>query len=337
MSKTFEATAASNIAFLKYWGKRDGHSQWPANDSFSMTLSSLCSQTRACRTAADDHRFVFEGKICTREDKRFTKTFKHLDYLSQSLGYQGSLEISSSNNFPTGAGIASSASGLAALTLASLAAWLNTNDWNELAERGLSRSRLANLARMGSGSAGRSLFGGYVLWRAGETPESQVIEPYRDANHWALGDSVVLFSTQEKALGSTEAHAHAWTSPLFRPRLAGLPARLKAMQMALAQRDWEQLGPLLETEALEMHAVIMTAQPSHNYLNQAALDFLVELREARARGEHAAYFTIDAGPNIHVLYPMTEAARTRAWLASRMAPGAVLHDQVGEGPGLKEI
>ncbi len=336
MNAHFEAKAASNIAFLKYWGKRDGPQQWPANDSFSMTLNALCSTTRAQRNQVGDHRFIFEGQLLTRSDKRFAKTFRQLDHLAEALEVQGALDIESENNFPTGAGIASSASGLAALTLAAVAAWYDTDCWDTLRERGLSRERLAHLARMGSGSAGRSVFGGYVLWKAGDSPEQQSIEPFYPAEHWSLCDSVVLFSTSEKGLGSTEAHAHAWTSPLFRPRLAGLPERLNSMKDAVRERQWDRLGPLLETEALEMHAVIMTATPSHQYLNTAALDFLGELRAARLRGEHSAYFTIDAGPNIHVIYPNEDRERVRNWLNSKY-PGSVLHDGVGAGPSLRRL
>ena len=253
------------------------------------------------------------------------------------LECRGSLEIQSENNFPTGAGIASSASGLAALTLAAIAAWQDSADWKVLAARGLTMDRIANMARMGSGSAGRSIFGGYVLWHAGSSPEDQNIEPFRSAKHWALCDTVVLFSKAEKALGSTEAHAHAWSSPLFAPRIAGVPERLTTMQKAIDQKNWSQLGPLLETEALEMHAVIMTAQPAHNYLNQAALAFLVDLRNARIRGELQAYFTIDAGPNIHVIYEEAEQARVRHWLEARFSQEHLLHDKVGNGPILTRL
>jgi diphosphomevalonate decarboxylase len=321
MNGVYRATVASNIAFLKYWGKRDARLQWPANDSFSMTLSRLCSTTEARPIQASDHRFVFAGQAFSRAEKRFAKTFQQLDDLTQTF-------------VPMGAGIASSASGLAALTLASLAAWLKAPDWQSLAAKGFSLSRIANLARQGSGSAGRSLFGGYVAWRAGDHPEQQTIEPLFPAEHWDLHDTIVLFSKGEKSLSSTEAHAHAWSSPLFRTRLAGLPERLAAMENAMTHCNFEQLGPLLEMEALEMHAVTMTATPSHCYLTSDAWNFQASIREARRRGEVHAYFTIDAGPNIHLIHEASEHEQLKRWLEERFNPQELLHDRVGQGPQL---
>lgn len=337
MSGFYQARVASNIAFIKYWGKRDARLQWPANDSLSMTLDTLSTETRAQRIDAPDHRFSFEGQLLTREARQFTKAFQHLDRLTALLGLKGSLEISSQNNFPLGAGMASSASGLGALTLAALAAWLECPDFKSLEDRGYARSELAQLARLGSGSAGRSLYGGYVEWRAGEKPEEQAILPAFPASQWALRDSVIIFAAEEKGLSSSEAHQQAWTSPLFKPRLAGIPERMQATLDALARRDISSLGPLIEAEALEMHAVIMTAKPGHCYLTPAALEFIAALRRARQAGEVEAYFTIDAGPNIHMIHEESAHEALRLWLAKNWPEQQLLHDRVGRGPRLEYL
>ncbi|HYX35342.1 MAG TPA: diphosphomevalonate decarboxylase [Oligoflexus sp.] len=334
MSSLYTATVPSNIAFIKYWGKRADAQQWPANDSLSMTLNQLATKTTVRLHQADDHMLRLGDRIYNRSDKNLGKTFVHLDRLALRFGYSQKLQITSSNSFPMGAGIASSASGLAALTLASLMAWTDSRNWDDLERHGFDRSMLADLARLGSGSACRSLFGGFVQWEAGLDPDAQRYASLFSDEHWALRDTVVLFSSEQKSVGSTEAHELAWSSPLFIPRLSGLPERMNLVKDALAARDMQALGLWLEVEALEMHAVIMTARQPVYYLNEAARQFLADLREARQKGEIHAYFTIDAGPNIHVIHEASEHERLKLWLQRRLAADHLLHDSVGAGPHL---
>lgn len=337
MSFSVRAIAPSNIAFLKYWGKRDSVRQWPANDSLSMTLSSLATTTEARIIDAPDHSLSFHKQSVTRGDPRFVKAFRHLDGLAKTFGFSDRLALETSNSFPMGAGIASSASGLAALTLAALSAWTKSSSLADLEGKDFDRQRLAQLSRQGSGSAGRSLWGGFVRWNAGPNPDQQSFDPVFDAKHWALRDSIVLFSKSEKSKSSSDAHGDAWSSPLFRPRLAGSPERMQRMLRALEKCSMSELGPLLEEEALEMHAVMMTATPAQNYLSEAALSFLVDLREARRQGLIEAYFTIDAGPNIHIIHCETERLRLRSWLETRFTDSDLLHDQVGTGPSVEGL
>jgi diphosphomevalonate decarboxylase len=332
---SYTATVPSNIAFIKYWGKRPGAMQWPANDSLSMTLNQLATRTTARIHEAKDHSLRIGDRVYTRDDRNLGKSFLHLDRLALRFGFSEKLQIASVNSFPMGAGIASSASGLAALTLAALMAWTKSQHWDDLQRHGFDRSQLADLARLGSGSACRSLFGGYVQWEAGADEQSQRYASLFSDEHWALRDTVVLFSSEPKAVGSTEAHDLAWSSPLFRPRLSGLSERMNLVKDALATRDMPSLGLWLEVEALEMHAVIMTASQPVHYLNREALEFIAELRHARQQGEIHAYFTIDAGPNIHVLHEADEHERLKLWLQRRLAADRLLHDSVGAGPRLE--
>lgn len=334
MNSHYTATVPSNIAFIKYWGKRPNAKQWPANDSLSMTLNQLATKTTARLSQADDHSLRLGDRVYTRQDKNLNKTFVHLDRLALRFGFAPKLQITSVNSFPMGAGIASSASGLAALTLAALMAWTDSKNWDDLENKGFDRTLLADLARLGSGSACRSLFGGFVQWEAGADEDSQRYASLFSDEHWALRDTVVLFSSEQKSVGSTEAHELAWSSPLFIPRLSGLPERMELVKQALADRDMQGLGLWLEVEALEMHAVIMTASHPVHYLNQEALQFLADLRQARQQGEIHAYFTIDAGPNIHVIHEASEHERLKLWLQRRLAADRLLHDSVGGGPRL---
>lgn len=335
MTEIYRVGAPSNIAFLKYWGKKDPLLQWPANDSLSMSLNQLASRTSAFVHDADDHSFQFQGEALPRSHASFSKVYKHLDSLATHYGFSEKLSISSGNSFPTGAGIASSASGLAALTLAAMACWTHSGSFAELEAKGYSREHLAHLARLGSGSAGRSLFGGYVQWQAGSHADKQRILPLYPADHWPLHDTVLLFSHSEKSKSSTAAHADAWTSLLFRPRIAGAPERMQAMLKALHARQISELGPLLETEALDMHAVMLTARPPQYYLTEESVACLAAFRRARQEGRFEAYFTIDAGPNIHVIHEASASSALNGWLAESFPTLQLLHDRVGEGPWLE--
>lgn len=335
MTEIYRVCSPSNIAFLKYWGKKDPVLQWPANDSLSMTLNQLATKTNAYVSDSSDHVFQFQGETLSRDHKGFHKAYKHLDYLSETFGFSEKLAFSSSNSFPTGAGVASSASGLSALTIAALACWTHSASFAELEGHGFSRGHIAHLARIGSGSAGRSLFGGYVQWQAGTHADKQKIIPLYGSEHWALHDTVALFSHTEKSKSSTAAHGDAWTSLLFGTRIAGAPERMNAMLKALHHRNLEALGPLLETEALEMHAVMMTTQPSQYYLTQESTEFLAAFRRARQEGKFEAYFTIDAGPNIHIIHESSASQGLNTWLNEHYPNLSLLSDKVGEGPWLE--
>jgi len=329
------ATAPSNIALLKYWGKRDDAQQWPAGDSLSMTLNAAQTTTRVY--PADRDTIVVSGTDLTT-DRRGAKALNHLQFLRQALDLDGTkapgLKVESENSFPMGAGIASSASSMAALTIAATAQWLGCHSWISLEQAGLSRTHLAQLARQGSGSAGRSLWGGFVEWRAGDAPSAQTISPVFDADHWPLSDVIVMLDRGEKAVSSSDAHKAAWTSPLFAPRLEALPQRLKEMKAAIAAKDLAKLGDFMETEALEMHAVIMTATPSVHFLNKATIEFITWLRRMRRTEGLAAWFTIDAGPNVHVLCETTAAATVANVIEKSFPEVSMLRDQIGRGPTL---
>lgn len=336
----FEAKVPSNIAFLKYWGKRDAALQWPANDSLSMTLDGLATVTKV-KVLSDhnlkskgEHKFFFAGEEKYRDDPEGAKVFKFLDGLAQRFDFRGCLEIHTKNQFPTGCGIASSASGFGALTIAAIAAWTKSESLAELEQNGFSLSSLAQLARMGSGSACRSFWGGYVRWEAGENADLQRCQQALPSEHWALTDTVVLFSEAKKARSSSQAHLDAWSSPLFKVRLVELRSRLEAMHQALESRDMDRLGPLLETEALEMHAVMMSARPATYFFDHETADFLVWFREQRAKGLFKAYFTIDAGPNVHVIAEPGEQQAFLRCFSKDFSKYRYLSDCVGSGPQL---
>jgi diphosphomevalonate decarboxylase len=297
-----------------------------------MTLSAARTLTEATGLASGEDQLLRRDGDTLQPLSGAAKGLRHLAYLRHTLGFKAALKVITSNTFPTGCGIASSASGLGALTLAALAAWTETDSLAALAEAGFPPARLAALARLGSGSACRSFFGGYVAWEAGETPEAQTVRPVLAAADWPLADLIVLVSPESKAVGSSEGHLSAGTSPLYPPRLAGLPARLRRVYAALAARDLPALGLELEAEALEMHAVMLSATPSLRYLLPGSVEVLTWLRLERERSGLQAYFTIDAGPNIHILCAQAEALAVRARLRAAFPALQVLMDGTGDGP-----
>jgi diphosphomevalonate decarboxylase len=327
------ATVPSNIAFVKYWGKRDEARQWPANDSLSMTLRDARTITAAARHGADEDVLLLPGDTDDSAPHASDKARRHLDALRRELGFHGALAVMSHNTFPTGAGIASSASGFGALTLAAIAAWTGADDLATLAARGFGAERLAHLARLGSGSAARSFFAPFALWRAGEAPEAQSVTALTPPR-LAVADVIVLVASGPKPVSSSTAHRAAWTSSLFAVRLAGVRERLARVHAGLVAGDLDAIGPDLEAEALEMHAVMMTATPPAQYLTDATRAVCAWVREERLRGAFAAYFTIDAGPNVHLICRADAADLVAARVAAAFPDLACLVDGQGTGPEL---
>ncbi len=333
--KVYRASAPSNIAFLKYWGKRPGARQWPANNSLSMTLTNARTQTDAYIAPDKDHTVRLMGNAVDRSSPSGKKIYAHLDFLADRFGFSDKLAIETTNTFPTGCGIASSASGLAALTIASLAAWTQSDSFVQLREKGFDLENLAHLSRLGSGSAGRSLFGGYVHWEAGENADAQKINPVFSEKHWSLSDVIIIISDEEKKVSSSEGHTYAWSSPIFAARLSGLAERESAMLAAIKRRDIHALGPLLEHDALEMHGVMVSMTPPACYLTARSNELITWVRQLRLNENIPVYFTIDAGPNLHLICETSEVPRLLKYLEEVVPTEQILVDAVGEGPTLR--
>lgn len=327
----------SNIAFIKYWGKRDPSSQWPANDSLSMTLSQASTITTARQTRLPNHEVYFSGQQLFETENFAKKVFAHLRFLAKEFGFQAKLRIETTNTFPASCGIASSASGFSALTMSALAAWTESKNFGDLASRGFAHEKLAYLCRLGSGSACRSVLGGFVQWVAGENPSLQHVKTLHPADHWPLSDLIVVVSSKKKSTSSSLGHQSAASSPFFAPRIAALPERLALVKDAIAAKNLDALGPWLEVEALEMHALMATSKPAATYLTSDSLHVITWLREARRSEGLPAYFTIDAGPNIHVICETSDSQRVAARISDRFPQFEILHDKIGNGPSFEEI
>ena len=215
---------------------------------------------------------------------------RHLDHVRRLAGYNICAEVRSESNFPTGAGIASSAAAFAALSLAATAA-LGLN---------LSERELSILARLGSGSASRSIPGGFVAWYCAPTHAESYAETIAPPDYWGLVDLIAVVSRAHKQTGSTAGHPLAATSPLQEARLATAQARFDRCQQALLARDFASLAEVVELDSTIMHSVMMTSTPPLFYWLPPSLTVMQRVREWRADG-HAVCSTLDAGPNVHCI------------------------------------
>ena len=246
----------------------------------------------------------------------------HLDHVRQLAGQALYANVTSENNFPTGAGIASSASAFAALSLAATSAIGLT----------LSERELSVLARLGSGSAARSIPSGFVEWHAADKHEDSYAESFAPPEHWALIDLIAVISRAHKATGSTEGHAIAATSPLQAARLQSAPTRIAEFKRAILERDFPAFATVVELDSTVMHAVMMTGAPPLFYWQPTTLSVMDHVRRWRAEGLAVCY-TIDAGANVHCLCLVSDADLIAARLLQingvaevlRAAPGGPAH------------
>lgn len=283
------ARAYSNIAFIKYWGNIDHQLRLPENASLSMNLDGVYTDTTVrWDTSLTSDSLIFNGEPAS--EVALKRVVTHLDMLRSRLGITGYAEVESVNNFPTGAGIASSASAFAALTLASA----------KSAGLDLAEKQLTTLARIGSGSASRSIPAGFVEWYYAETHEDSYAETFAPQSHWDLVDIVAIISTAHKAVGSKQGHETANTSDLQSARVAGAKERVKICKQAILDKDFQTFATVVEHDSNLMHAVMMTSQPPLFYWQPASLMLMQSIREWRQEGINVCY-TLDAGANVHCL------------------------------------
>ena len=292
---TATAQAFANIAFIKYWGNRDNVLRLPMNGSISMNLDGLYTRT----TVSFQPSLPFDELIINGHETRgagLDRISYILDIIRGMANIYEQAEVISENNFPSGAGIASSASAFAALALAG----------SKAAGLSLSESTLSRLARRGSGSASRSIPGGFVEWQAGTSDEDSFAFSIAEPGHWELVDCVAIVSASHKKTGSTEGHFIASTSPLQAARVTDAPRRLEICRSAILERDFNAFASIVELDSDMMHAVMMTSTPALHYWKPASLEVMSCVRQWRMEGIPACY-TVDAGPNVHVICPASEA------------------------------
>jgi len=315
------AVAHSNIALAKYWGKRDVERNLPDVPSLSMTLAALSTVTRVTfdRSLTSD-RFVLNGKL--QSAPAAAKVCALLDRVRRAAGIQACAHVDSANDFPTASGLASSASGFAALALAS----------SQAAGLRWSAAALSDLARASSASAARSIFGGFVALEAGAT-EAQTLTPGGAAQQLMM--VVAVTDPGPKAIGSSIAmQLTQASSPYYASFRSSAPAVYGEVRAALESGDLERLGAAMEHSTLLMHACMLAARPALWYWNAGTLAAVERVRELRHGGTFA-YFTIDAGPHVKVLTTVDHGAQVSAALSS--VPGVMRVIVSGIGAGARVL
>jgi diphosphomevalonate decarboxylase len=322
--KLARARAHSNIALIKYWGKRPSSVadlNLPAVSSLSMTLSDLRTETAV--SASSEDRFILDGREL--EGSAAAKVFAHLDRI-WSIKRTGAPRprvcVDSTNYLPTAAGLASSASGFAALTLAGAAFY----------ELGAGEAELTALARRGSGSAARSLFGGFVLLSRGEREDGADVttKQVHAPDFWDVRLLVVHTARGQKSTASTGGMERCReTSPYYPAWVATSEDDIATARKALAARDLAALGEVMEHSCFKMHACMLATRPPLVYWNGATLEVIHALWQARKSGL-LGYATSDAGPHVKVLCHATDAAQLSATLA--LVPGVHEVQIVAPGP-----
>lgn len=321
--------AHPNIALVKYWGKRDSRLNLPAAGSLSLTLGPVATKTTLSFGAAEDTLELNGVAVPASKRSRVAivlSRVRDLVELREGAAARvalGGARIVSTNDFPTAAGLASSSSGFAALALAATRA----------AGLDLPLPQLSALAREGSGSAARSLFGGFARMHAGNRSDGTdaFAEPLFDANHWDLRVIIAVTVEGEKEVASTDGmNLTERTSPYYAAWLATVEPDVEAAIPAIAARDFERLACIAEASALRMHASAIAADPGVLYWRGATVEVIHAVRRMRAGGL-PVFFTIDAGPHVKVFCEAASAPAVTA--ALRDLPGVLRTIETHPAPG----
>lgn len=336
-TSTVSFSSPSNIAFIKYWGKFGR--QLPMNPSISMTLSNCVSKCSVEFELDSNHigisSFEFEGvenQAFRARLEKFLVSICDIYPLANKL----SLKIKSENTFPHSAGIASSASAMSAFCACLVEIEQRVVGGVENIDQ-----RISMLSRLASGSACRSVFSHYAYW--GESRLAQL----KSSNEYALEfhdfhdsfkevmDSILIVSSEEKSVSSSQGHILMNGHPFKDARIEQAHENFTSIMSAMKTGDWDHFGEVLENEALTLHALMMSSYPSFILLKPNSLLIIEKVRAYRELTSDPLYFTIDAGPNIHLIYPASHAKSIKDFINTELSPicdqGRVIHDSIGPG------
>jgi len=330
----------SNIALIKYWGKKP--IQIPMNPSLSLTLTEARTLTKINYKFHPGNRdrnlqFRFEGKENPAFEERIRKYINSVTPLIPFLSHT-SLEIESENTFPHSSGIASSASAMGALALClvqikeELTGSMNRDQFWQKASM---------IARLGSGSASRSVYPQFALWGESEgwnQSSDQYAIPVTNFHKTflKLRDSILIVESAQKRVSSSAGHALMDTNPFAASRFKQARQNLRLLQTAMTKGDWESFIAIMEEEALSLHAMMMTSKPGYLLMQPNTLSILQKIREFRSETRHRLGFTLDAGANVHLLFADADATPVETFIQSELVSHCenegIIHDKMGPGP-----
>ena len=327
----------SNIALVKYWGKHGR--QLPSNPSISLTLSQAYTETTVeyIRSDKPSYQFTFEGKEKPDFENKVVKYLESIQDIVPSIG-QLHLKIDSKNTFPHSSGIASSASSMSALAMCLVDILRDLNSQEDL-----DLKLASELSRLGSGSASRSVYGPIAIWGANDTileASNQYAIPYSEVDKVfsTFHDDILIISKSEKSVSSRAGHSLMENNPYALNRFEQAHRHLGEIISAMRDGDLEKFGSIVEKEALTLHALMMASEPPYMLMEPNTLAAINHIQRYRKEKNIPVYFTLDAGPNIHMLYPSQYASALvplKEELSLYCADGRIIEDRVGRGPTKK--
>jgi diphosphomevalonate decarboxylase len=337
--------APANIALIKYWGKRDN--QFPENGSLSITLENSSTKTylsirkKNKSGGAIDMKYYFHGALNQKFGKKIDQLLSHLQSeMPFLLDYQ--LIFHSENNFPHSAGIASSASSMAAVALC-LVSMEQIVTKKKLSNKDFYR-KASTIARLGSGSATRSLYGGFVTWGAIDSiagSSDHYATPFRlhefsRLNH--VRDIILIVNSKEKQVSSSLGHAMMAAHPYREGRKNQVNSNLTEFIKAISENNYHLIAKIAENEALSLHALLMTSSSGTILLQPNTLQIIAEIKKFRESTRLDLFFTIDAGPNVHLIYFEDQREMVLQFVKERLIHycenGQWIDDKIGNGPKL---
>jgi diphosphomevalonate decarboxylase len=334
MSHSAHYTCPSNIAIVKYWGKYGN--QLPRNASISFTLSKALSDTKVTLEEGKTRiSFYFEGKEKPSFLPKIEQFLQKIGDIIPRVAEHG-LVIESSNTFPHSSGIASSASGMAAMALCIL------DIEAQLGGSALDLQQASHAARLGSGSACRSLYPYLAMW--GNHPQyttssNEYAVPAYDGVHsdfLTYHDDILILSDEEKSVSSTAGHQLMENNPYAGVRYQQANDHIAKLKGILLEGDHHAFGQLAESEAMTLHALMMCSNPSYMLMQPATIDVIKKIRAFREDTDLPLYFTLDAGPNVHIFYPDAISSDAQQFIKSSLLPyspnATIIMDEVGTGP-----
>ena len=312
-------SAAANVALIKYWGKTDLEKNIPAAPSLSVGIEDLRTDTIISESRGDTDTLI--GEFKKSEEQRI------LNYVSMAkklLGVSGGLEIETENNFPASSGLASSASGFAAIALGI----------DKFYDLNMPREDISRLARLGSGSAARSIYGGFVQMHTGPDPFAA---PLMAEDPWPLDILVLVTEEQPKKMSSTDSmNLTKDTSPFYSAWLDTQEADFQKAKDAIEEKDFWKLAQISEHNCLKMHSTIMTSKPPHVYWNPTTVEILHQVQKIQKKGLRV-FFTIDAGPQVKLICDPSDTKRILEQFESMSGISRKIVTKAGGEPQIEQL
>ncbi|MQS96807.1 diphosphomevalonate decarboxylase [Companilactobacillus halodurans] len=316
---TRTARAFTNIALIKYWGKKNKQWKLPYTNSLSLTLDRFYTDTKLTIIDSDKDIVSLNHKILNDQENK--RILNYLDTVRKLYSFEDHFQVDTVNHVPTSAGFASSASGFAALAGAI----------NETKQLNLNRQELSILARNGSGSASRSIYGGFVEWIAGDSNETSFAKPIDETPKIDLVLLSVVINQQSKKISSTNGMENSVkTSPFYPNWVTLVASELQEIKQAIAKKDLQKIGEIAEHNAMSMHALTLSANPSFTYFAPETIRIIQIVKELRQKGIFA-YATIDAGPNVKIICTKESLEKVQTYIEQQLSNVNTVIANIGSG------